>query len=252
VANGFPPEKSLRNSLLAVGVAQELGLQSEALSDTYYSSLLRYISCTAFAYEEAKNFGGDDIAFRNLYAPVDLANPSEVVAVTTTELAKTAPPDVRARAVKAFLEEGPQIVPALMAANCEAGQRLAGRLGMSAGVILALGQIGERWDGLGAPGGLRGNAITLPARIMHLVHVTEIFHQVHGPEAAIEMVRHRAGRQFDPGVADAFLRHAPALLRSIESDSVWDAALSVEPRPRPWIPRSRLPGVVTPSRTSPT
>jgi HD-GYP domain-containing protein (c-di-GMP phosphodiesterase class II)/DNA-binding CsgD family transcriptional regulator len=240
VANGYSYEKSLKNCLLAAEVAQALGLEGEELADTYYCSLLRYISCTAFAHEESANFGGDDIAFRNLYAPVDLGDPAAVFEVTTTQLAKESPPEVRARAVKTFLEEGAQIVPALMAANCDAGQRLAARLWMSPGVIDALGQIGERWDGLGAPGGLRGEEISMPARIMHLVHVAVVFHQVHGVDAACQMVRQRSGSQFDPAVAEAFLGRAATLLGSIEPDSVWEVALAVEPEPRPWIPASRL------------
>jgi HD-GYP domain-containing protein (c-di-GMP phosphodiesterase class II)/DNA-binding CsgD family transcriptional regulator len=240
LANAYPYERSLKNCLLAAGVAQELGLEGEELADTYYCSLLRYISCTAFAHEESSNFGGDDMAFRNLYAPVDLGDPAAVFEVTTTQLAKDALPEVRARAVKTFLEEGPQIVPALMAANCEAGQRLAARLWMSPGVIVALGQIGERWDGLGAPAGLRGEEISKPARIMHLVHVAVVLHQVHGLDAACEMVLQRSGSQFDPQVAEAFLGRAATLLGSIEPDSVWEAALAVEPEPRPWVPPSRL------------
>ncbi len=102
-ANAFPPEKTLRTCLIALGVARAAGLVGRDLSDAYYSGLLRYIGCTSFAYEEAAYFGGDDNALRNLYAGVDFGRPPEVLAVTITQLAKDRPPLVRARAVARFL-----------------------------------------------------------------------------------------------------------------------------------------------------
>jgi putative nucleotidyltransferase with HDIG domain len=41
-------------------------------------------------------------------------------------------------------------------------------------------------------------------------------------------------------VSDAFLKHSDELLDVIETDSVWDAVLEVEPAPRPWLPESRI------------
>ncbi len=239
LANAYPPEKTLRTCLVALGVGRAAGLVGRDLSDAYYSGLLRYVGCTSFAYEEAAYFGGDDNALRNLYAGVDFGRPIEVLAVTITQLAKDRPPLVRARAVATFVSGGAKLGARLSSANCEVGVRLATRLGMSAGVIEAVGQVVERWDGKG-PGGLRGEQIGRVARVMHVAHVAEIFYRLGGSAGAREVVARRRGTQLDPAFADAFLGAADEILAPFEAPSVWDAAITSEPEPRRWSSTARL------------
>jgi hypothetical protein len=37
------------------------GLRPDRIADVYYTTLLRYVGCTAYAHEEAALFGGDEI-----------------------------------------------------------------------------------------------------------------------------------------------------------------------------------------------
>jgi putative two-component system response regulator len=70
----------------------------------------------------------------------------------------------------------------------------------------------ERWDGGGYPGGLAGDAIPLPARLVHLADVFDIL--VHERpykdswtvEAAVAEIERGSGTDFDPAVVRAFLR----------------------------------------------
>jgi putative two-component system response regulator len=71
----------------------------------------------------------------------------------------------------------------------------------------------ERWDGAGYPDGLAGDAIPISARLMALADVFDalISRRVYKPplpfdEAQAIIVAER-GRQFDPDVVDAFVRH---------------------------------------------
>lgn len=69
----------------------------------------------------------------------------------------------------------------------------------------------ERWDGLGYPDGLAGEAIPLPARLMALADVYDalISQRVYKPpfphEQAFAMIVADRGRHFDPDVVDAFV-----------------------------------------------
>lgn len=70
----------------------------------------------------------------------------------------------------------------------------------------------ERWDGLGYPRGLQGEQIPLPARIAALADVVDALssdrpYRARWPADRIrtEIVR-QSGRQFDPGIVDAYLR----------------------------------------------
>lgn len=70
----------------------------------------------------------------------------------------------------------------------------------------------ERWDGRGYPKGLRGEEIPRLARIVAVADAYEAmtsdrpYRKGLSPEEAAEVVRKEAGKQFDPEVAEAFLR----------------------------------------------
>jgi HD-GYP domain-containing protein (c-di-GMP phosphodiesterase class II) len=244
LGNNFPLEKALRNALLAVGLGREIGLAGEELSDVYYVAQLRYLGCTAASYELADFLGVDELAGRSTYAAIATSDPIGALKATVTRLGRGAGPVPRARAVLRMAVSGKRVLGGLYAADCEAAERLASRLGLSTTVCSALHHVHSSWDGKGVVGRVAaGEGLAMAGRIAFFVHVTEIHHRLGGRDAAIEVVRRRAGSDFDPQLAAAFLRKAPELLAEIEQESVWDAALSAEPQPRPWIPSSRLDAV---------
>lgn len=97
-------------------------------------------------------------------------------------------------------------------ADCHfiAGQKILARKPVLVPVSTLVRSMGERWDGTGAPDGLRGSGIPLPTRI---VSVCEAFDSFTNPldggarlstvEATFELLG-RAGREFDPGVVEPF------------------------------------------------
>ena len=48
---GLGYETALRSSLIATSAGRMVGLDGDALSDVFYTSLLRFLGCTAFAHE---------------------------------------------------------------------------------------------------------------------------------------------------------------------------------------------------------
>jgi Response regulator containing a CheY-like receiver domain and an HD-GYP domain len=70
----------------------------------------------------------------------------------------------------------------------------------------------ERWDGGGYPEGLRGEEIPLLARIVAVADAYEAmtsdrpYRRALSPEEAARRIQEGAGAQFDPEVAEAFLR----------------------------------------------
>jgi putative nucleotidyltransferase with HDIG domain len=239
LANGFPMEKGLRNCLLAFLIGRDMGLKEEELADVYYFGLLRSIGCTSYAYEEALATG-DDRNFRNSFAGLDPSQPADVMRRAFTRLGKGRGAAGRARAIGGFVAGGRGFVMGMGAANCEAGARLAERMGMGKSVSQALTHVHERWDGKGIPSGVAGENLELAARIGCFAHDVTV-HDVDQSRVEVrKMVRRRAGGQHDPQVSNAFLKRSDELLDVIEKDSVWDAVLEVEPEPRPWLPGSRI------------
>ena len=91
-----------------------------------------------------------------------------------------------------------------------AGQKILARKPALLPLATTVRSMNERWDGTGAPDGLRGSAIPLPTRI---VAVCEAFDSLTNPldgearltttEATYELLG-RAGSEFDPGVVEPF------------------------------------------------
>jgi len=241
LANGFPMEKGLRNCLLAFLIGRELGLVDDELADVYYFGLLRSIGCTSYAYEEALATG-DDRNFRNSFAGLDSSQPADLMRRAFTKLGKGRGLAGRARAIRGFVGGGRNFVLGMGAANCDAGARLAERMGMGKSVSKALAQVHERWDGKGIPSATVGENIHIAARIGCFAHDVTVHRVDESREEVRKMVRRRAGGQHDPQVAAAFLKRSDEMLDAIERESVWDTVLELEPEPRPWLPESRIDG----------
>jgi HD-GYP domain-containing protein (c-di-GMP phosphodiesterase class II) len=243
VADGFPLEKVLRTVVLAVELGRRHGLADDLLRDVYYTSLLRYAGCTAFAHEEAHLYGaGDDIATRNVMSMADANDPLGVVKSVVLGVGREAALLPRARAVARLLGDG-VAVRNHAHSQCEVSIRMATLVGVSAGVTRALADICERYDGKGMPHGRAGDALALAMRVSQVADITEIAHHRTGREGALQVLRRRSGGQLDPAIARTFLAEAPALFEAIEGQSVWDRYLDIEPRPHAAASGQRLDDV---------
>ena len=120
-------------------------------------------------------------------------------------------------------------LPASFADHCEVAQRLAERFGFSGNIIVALGQLYERWDGKGMPHGLKGEQVALSVRVVSLAQDAVVFQRLGDVAAAVQMVRERRGSAYEPRIADTFCEHAAQLLAGLDSEPTWDAVLALEP-----------------------
>ncbi len=238
LGNALPLEKALRNTVLAVGLGEAIGLSGQELSDVYYLALLRYLGCTAFSHEMA-GIVRDDNAMRGLLAPVDGRPPTDIVRTAIRGLDRGYGPIARAQAIGRFIAKGRTLQPQMVEADCEVASRLANRLGMSEGVQRGLGHIFAMWNGGGVPASA-GEAIPMPARIVLIVHITELWYRLAGVDGAVATLRRERGRSFDPALTDAFLPIVAERMADVSRESVWQIMLDCEPGPRPWVPPSRL------------
>jgi HD-GYP domain-containing protein (c-di-GMP phosphodiesterase class II)/DNA-binding CsgD family transcriptional regulator len=233
----------MRTVVLATELGRRRGLSGEALRDVYYTSLLRYLGCTGFSHEEAHLYGaGNDIATRNVMAMADAADPVGTVGRIVKGVGREGTALERVRAVGRLLGDG-RAVEQHSHSQCEVSIRLASLVGVSPGVRASLSQICERFDGRGAPGRIAGEALDLAIRLAHVADVAEIEHHRSGREAALAVVRRRAGGQFDPELAAGFVADAPELFAAIEGPTVWDRFLEQEPEPRALAPAERVDDV---------
>src|SRR5206468_6627446 len=128
-------------------------MNADKLREVYYYSLLRYIGCNAETHAMTALIG-DELALRKDIAAIDNGNDGQVINLILRYLRQTnsgAPPLQALSAVAQGVVGSRAFFNEQFRGHCEVAQRLAERLGFGSGLIRALGQLYERWDGKGMP-----------------------------------------------------------------------------------------------------
>jgi HD-GYP domain-containing protein (c-di-GMP phosphodiesterase class II) len=230
LAHDVPPESALRDALFSVRLARLAGWSRDDLSDTYYLALLYHVGCTGAVSIQSRMGAGDDVSVRRWLSEVDFANRPELMRTVITRVAREWSPRQWPRGVAGMISEGGS-APEAFASVAEVAVRLSARLGASPRVSEALRHTYARWDGKVFPGLPQGDEQSPIARLVHLVHVAQTYHQIGGIAAADAVVRERSGSELDPELARLWLQNSQELLGEGGRDSVWDDALAGEPEP---------------------
>lgn len=216
-----------------------MGLGREEASHVYFTTLLRFVGCTAPMPEYATSLGEIDDDMRPRGDMTDMANPREAFGLLTS-LGSTLPAWRRPAVWARVLTKGRSVAQVGVRADCEVAMRMATRFHLHDQVAHSLNQIFERWDGHGMPQGIAKESMALPARFAAVAFAAAMFYDAGGRAAVIDALSRWSGRMLDPAIVDAFLRRPDELLASIEGVDVWQTALAIEPEPRRMIPEQRL------------
>src|SRR4051812_30329273 len=159
---GQPMEHVLRQCLIALRLAERLGLDDEERAVVYYTALLINVGCHTDAHEQAKWFG-DDIALKAGKYDHEMRGVRGAVS-SMRMIGAGSPPLERFRIGLEFAVSGHREVDDMIAQHSRMAQVLAGELGLPAPVLTALGGAYEQWDGRGWPGELAGEDVPIAAR----------------------------------------------------------------------------------------
>jgi HD-GYP domain-containing protein (c-di-GMP phosphodiesterase class II) len=224
---GQPMEHVLRQCLIALRLADGVGLDEEQRAVVYYTALLVNVGCHTDAHEQAKWFG-DDIALKAVkyeHEPRSLA----MAAAGMRSLASGHKPLHRFRLGLEFVISGHREVDGMIAHHAAIGRALGEQLELPEDVLEALGAAYERWDGRGWPGALQGEQVPLASRIAQVAEFVEVANRLGGVDAARKLARERRGEQFDPRLADLMDAEAEAILSGLDTVATWDAVIEAEP-----------------------
>jgi HD-GYP domain-containing protein (c-di-GMP phosphodiesterase class II) len=226
---GQPMEHMVRACLVALRLAEHLGLDEAQRTVMYYSGLLAWVGCHTDAYEQAK-WLGDDLASKcDAHYQYDFGRAVPATAFMLKHLGGAGRPLVeRARVTVGFLGDGRRALEALADNHYLATDELAQRLGLGKDVREALRQSYERWDGKG-PYGLKGAEVVIASRLINLADVVEVFRRTGGVNAAVAVARERSGTQFDPQLVELFCDRAPMLFNDLDDATSWDLVIDAEP-----------------------
>ena len=227
-AFGQPPGAQLRSVVLGQRLAGGAGAGPVERADVWWTSALRFLGCTGHAFESAVVFGDEiDLRSRSLHA--DSANPVEFVRLMVALAGPGREGPARMRSILAVLATGKKAAEMNFRTACEVADRFAVRLGLDQAVRDALTANFERWNGRGLPNGLKGTAIPRPMRIAQLAQELEVLARLDGIDAALDTIRSRRGRAYDPALTDIVLTQADSWWTEVDAIDPWDAALALAP-----------------------
>lgn len=227
-ALGQPPGSQLRAAVLAQQLAGAADVDQSARAATWWTSTLRFLGCTGHAYDMAVVFG-DEIEMRARAARYDFSNPFEVLRVMVASAGARQTGVARLRSVLSVLAGGKKAAELNFRTACEVADVLAKRLGVDETVLAALPASFERWNGHGLPVGMKGEAIPVPMRIAQLAQELEILARIEGISAALDIIRRRRAKAYDPALTDLVVDAGSSWWDTVEPLDPWDAALAVAP-----------------------
>jgi HD-GYP domain-containing protein (c-di-GMP phosphodiesterase class II) len=223
---GRPVERVLRQTVIAMRLADVVDAGSEVRAATYYTSLLTWVGCAADTSDLAELFGDETGLYADTHES-DLAGATLAVFMLR-HLGRGSSPVRRLSMAGRFVATGGRSVRSVMLSHCQSTGELADRLGLGE-VRRPLVQAFERWDGRGVPGEVGAGELALAARLVQLADCIEAYWFAAGDDAAVAQARARRGTQFDPELVDGFCSRPDAVLGGIEEIAAWDEVIALDP-----------------------
>ncbi len=239
LAMGQPLEHGLRTAMLAVRLAQAMGLPEDEQATVFYTGLLHFAGCTADSELDARFFG-DELAAAPQMMAAYLGSRLELVTTAMRVVHRGVSPLARAAAMARSAVGGIAEFRTWARAHCDVARLLGARMGLTEPVQIALRHLYERWDGKGWPGEIRGDQLPLAVRLMQVAQDADMAWQEGGAELATRTLAQRAGSGLDPQAAAAFLALGEKVYAGLDASSIWDEAMLGEPGPQPVVGQERL------------
>ena len=205
LTEGAPAGHTLRSCMIAMRIADSIGLGSEDRTALYYAMLLKDAGCSSNAARITELFGANDHDVKPRMKIVD-ANKKIRLAIETFRSAGGSG-GFRSRLSHFMgIARGGGVTRELISIRCERGANIARRMGFPESTATAIHSLDEHWNGGGHPEGLKERAIPLLARIANLAQTMDIFFGAQGIDATMKMVKNRRKTWFDPQLADLVLK----------------------------------------------
>lgn len=233
LTEGQPEGHCIRATWIGYHTARMHGLSGEALSDLYYTVLLKDLGCSSNAARICELYLSDDISFKRDFKTID-GSLSSALRFVFAKTGLEAGLAERIRAIVHILQNGGEIARGLIETRCHRGADIAAKMRFSPAVQDGIRSLDEHFDGGGKPLGLAGAAIPVNSNIALLAQVADVFHLEHGREAAVAEIRKRAGSWFDPALVDAFLQAQalPGFWESLADADLGPRVFALQPSSR--------------------
>ncbi|MBA3517920.1 MAG: HD domain-containing protein [Rhizobiales bacterium] len=230
MTEGQPAGHCVRCCWIGVNIGRQLGLPDADQTTLYYTLLLKDLGCSSNAARICQLYLTDDIEFKHDFKTIGDGLPQVLRFVLSHTGLQTGLAE-RFMAMVNIVQNGGQIAKELIETRCQRGAQIARRLRFSEAVADGIRDLDEHWDGNGKPSNLRGEDISIFARIALLAQVIDVFQTGGGREQALQETLHRSGTWFDPALVASFERVAtrPDFWETLRSDRIEEAVYALDP-----------------------
>ena len=226
---GQPMEHVLRQCLIALRLAERIGLDEDERAVVYYTALLINVGCHTDAHEQAKWFG-DDIALKSAKYDHEPRQPAHGRVAACGASAPGSPPLHRFRLGLEFALSGHREVDGMIEHHAAIAP-VAGRAARAARTRCSTRSAPPTRCGTARAGraSSRATAVPIAARLAQLAEYVEVAHRVGGVDAARALARERARQAVRPVLADLLRADAEMVLAGLDTVGTWDAVIDAEP-----------------------
>lgn len=203
LTEGQPIGHAVKSCVIAIRLADEIGLTSEEKNDLYYAVLLKDMGCSSNAARIHQIFGGNEQNIKADFKTTDWTRLLEGFAYVRRHAAIGQSLYERFLRIVKIAAGSPGQAAQLVQTRCERGASIARDFGFSERAAQAIYNLDEHWNGRGHAHGLKGEEIPLLARILSMSQTMEVFNSAEGTDAAFRVLEERKGRWFDPNLVNA-------------------------------------------------
>jgi len=235
LTEGQPMGHSVRSCMIGMRIAGEMGLPAGEQADLYYALLLKDAGCSSNSSRLFHILNADEIRAKRDVKTTDWTRVGwESLHYALTHVGTGLPFLERMQRLFQVAATQQQDSCDLVKIRCERGAHIATKLGFSDSVASGIHSLDEHWNGRGYPNGLRQTEVPVFSRIANLAQTLEVFHSARGPAAAVDAVRRRSGRWFDPELVRVAisLSATGTLWAGLDERDLIQKALLLEPEKR--------------------
>jgi HD-GYP domain-containing protein (c-di-GMP phosphodiesterase class II) len=209
LTEGQPAGHSLRCTWIAMHIGHALQLDDAALSDLYYSVLLKDAGCSSNAARLWELYGDDERLVKKDFKLVDNQSLLQLARFVFRHAGKNEDLIDKMRRVIHLGSKGEELATELVQTRCERGSNIALELGFNSRVAESIKSLDEHWNGKGRPEGLKGNQIPLFSQIALIAQVVDVFYKTGSRHEAMAELQRRSGTWFKPDLVSIFHEIAP-------------------------------------------
>ena len=235
LTEGRPMGHSVRACIIGMRIAQEWRLPAEDLAELYYTLLLKDAGCSSNSSRLYHILNADDLRAKGDLKVVDWTKTGwQSLHYALTHVATSTPYPEKIWKLLTVAMTQQRDSCELVKIRCERGSMIARNLGFSDRVAAGIHSLDEHWNGGGYPNGLRGSEIPLFANIANLSQTIEVFYRARGRADAVDAIRRRSGRWFDPELVKTAISLCKdgRLWAALDKDDLNAEVMALEPEDR--------------------